>query len=129
MTNILFLAAGTSGRILPISKGKPKPLIQIKKKTILYRNFNWAFKSKLFKRYLVNTYFKPNLLKKEIRKIEKNLKIKVHISNEKKLLGTAGAIKKVQNKLGGLFFVIYSDNLLNFNLNKMLDYHLKKNLI
>jgi len=126
MINILFLAAGTSGRILEISKGKPKPLIQIKKKTILSRNFNWAFKSKLFKRYFVNTYFKSNLIKKEIRKIKMNLKIKVNISNEKKLLGTAGAVKKLQKKLGELFFVVYSDNLLNFDLNKMLDYHLSK---
>ena len=54
-----------------------------------------------------------------------NLKIKVNISNEK-LLGTAGAVKKLQKKLGELFFVIYSDNLLNFDLNKMLDYHFSK---
>ena len=55
-----------------------------------------------------------------------NLKFKVNISNEKKLLGTAGAVKKLQKKLGELFFVIYSDNLLNFDLNKMLDYHFSK---
>ena len=35
MANVLFLAAGKSSRILKISKGKPKPLIKIKK-TILY---------------------------------------------------------------------------------------------
>ena len=93
MINILFLAAGTSGRILEISKGKPKPLIQIKKKTILSRNFNWAFKSKLFKRYFINTYFKSNLIKKEIRKIKMNLKIKVNISNEKNYLGLLVQLK------------------------------------
>ena len=68
MINILFLAAGTSGRILEISKGKPKPLIQIKKKTILSRNFNWAFKSKLFKRYFINTYFKSKFNKERNKK-------------------------------------------------------------
>tara|TARA_Y100000768_G_scaffold383586_1_gene366025 strand:+ start:1807 stop:2556 length:750 start_codon:yes stop_codon:yes gene_type:complete len=126
MPNILFLAAGTSGRILKISKGKPKPLINIKRKTILFRNFNWVVKSKQFKKYYINSFFKPKLIKKEINKIEKKLSVKISINEEKKLLGTAGAIKNLQNKLGNLFFVVYSDNLLNFNLVKMLSYHLKK---
>lgn len=126
MPNILFLAAGTSGRILKISKGKPKPLINIKRKTILFRNFNWVVKSKQFKKYFINSFFKPELIKKEINKIEKKLSVKISINKEKKLLGTAGAIKKLQKKLGNLFFVVYSDNLLNFNLVKMLGYHQKK---
>ena len=94
MVNVLFLAAGTSGRILKISKGKPKPLIKIKKKSILYRNFNWVVKSKIFSKYFINSFFKPNEIKKEIIKIQKIHNIKIKISNEKKLLGTAGAIKK-----------------------------------
>ena len=129
MVNVLFLAAGTSGRILKISKGKPKPLIKIKKKSILYRNFNWVVKSKIFSKYFINSFFKPNEIKKEIIKIQKIHDIKIKISNEKKLLGTAGAIKKIQKNLGKLFFVIYSDNLLNFDLSKMVNYHIKKNLI
>ena len=36
------------------------------------------------------------------------------------------AIKKIQKNLGKLFFVIYSDNLLNFDLSKMVNYHIKK---
>lgn len=126
MVNVLFLAAGTSGRILKISKGKPKPLIKIKKKSILYRNFNWVVKSKIFSKYFINSFFKPNEIKKEIIKIQKTHDIKIKISNEKKLLGTAGAIKKIQKNLGKLFFVIYSDNLLNFDLSKMVNYHIKK---
>ncbi len=126
MPNVLFLAAGTSGRILKISKGKPKPLILIKRKSILYRNFNWAVKSNIFKKYFINTFFKPHEIKKEVKKIQISQKIKIKISHEKKLLGTAGAIKKIQKSLGKLFFVIYSDNLLNFNLQKMLNYHIKK---
>ena len=128
MVNVLFLAAGTSGRILKISKGKPKPLIKIKKKSILYRNFNWVVKSKIFSKYFINSFFKPNEIKKEIIKIQKIHDIKIKISNEKKLLGTAGAIKKIQKNLGKLFFVIYSDNLLNFDLSKMVNYHIKKKI-
>ena len=37
----ILLAAGTSGRILSISKGNPKPLIKIKKKTLIERNILW----------------------------------------------------------------------------------------
>ena len=58
--NVLFLAAGTSGRILKISKGKPKPLIKVKRRSILSRNFNWFNKSKLISRYFINAFFKNN---------------------------------------------------------------------
>ena len=37
----ILLAAGTSGRILSISRGNPKPLIKIKKKTLIERNILW----------------------------------------------------------------------------------------
>ncbi len=125
--NLLFLAAGTSGRILKISKGLPKPLIKIKNVSILERNIKWIIKYKFIKNYFINTYFKPHHIKKELKKIEKKFKIKIKVSNEKKLLGTAGAIKKIEKKLGKLFFVIYSDNLLNFDLQKMIKFHNKKN--
>ncbi len=124
--NILFLAAGTSGRILKISKGKPKPLIRVKRRSILSRNFNWFNKSKLISRYFINAFFKPNEIEKEIKKINIKYKISSKISYEKKLLGTAGAVKKLEKQLGDLFFVVYSDNLMNFDLNKMLTYHIKK---
>jgi NDP-sugar pyrophosphorylase family protein len=124
--NVLFLAAGTSGRILKISKGKPKPLIKVKGRSILSRNFNWFNKSKLISNYFINTFFKPKEIKNEIEKINTKYKISAKISYEKKLLGTAGAVKKLEKKLGDLFFVVYSDNLMNFDLNKMLVYHTKK---
>ena len=127
--NVLFLAAGTSGRILKISKGKPKPLIKVKRRSILSRNFNWFNKSKLISRYFINAFFKPSEIEKEIKKINIRYKISTKISYEKKLLGTAGAVKKLEKQLGDLFFVVYSDNLMNFDLNKMLTYHIKKNLI
>lgn len=126
MCSVLFLAAGKSNRILKISKGKPKPLIKVKRKSILSRNFNWFRKSKLISKYFANTFFKPEYIKNEINKINFKYKISTFVSHEKKLLGTAGAIKKLENKLGKLFFVCYSDNLLNFDLNKMMNYH-KKN--
>jgi len=124
--NLFFLAAGTSGRILKISKGMPKPLIKIKGVSILERNFRWAIKSRLISKYFINTYFKAKYIKKEVNKIENTYDLKVKLSNEKKILGTAGAVKKLENKLGKIFFVIYSDNLLNFNIAKMLKFHNNK---
>ena len=124
--NVLFLAAGTSGRILKISRGKPKPLIRVAKESILARNFNWVKKSNLMSKYFINTFFRPEDIKKEVKRINLKYQIYTQISHEKKLLGTAGAVKRLEKKLGNIFFIIYSDNLLNFNLNKMLDYHIQK---
>jgi NDP-sugar pyrophosphorylase family protein len=126
MVSVFFLAAGKSNRISKITKNKPKPLIKINGSSILSRNFNWFRKSKLTSKYFVNTFFKPGDIKNEINKINLKYKISTLISHEKKLLGTAGAVKKLENKLGKLFFVCYSDNLLNFDLEKMMKYHKKK---
>lgn len=46
----ILLAAGTSGRILSISGGKPKPLIKIKKKTLIERNI-FMVKNIWYQRY------------------------------------------------------------------------------
>lgn len=119
----VLLAAGTSGRILSVSKGKPKPLIKIKGKTILERNVLWLSRFGV-KNIWINLFFKPKLIINEIKKIDAN--IKFNFSKEKKLLGTAGAVKKIENKLGDNFLVIYSDNLLSFDLKNFINFHFKK---
>ena len=35
-------------------------------------------------------------------------------------MGTAGAVKKVENHLGNNFLVIYADNLLSFDIKKFI---------
>ena len=87
----ILLAAGTSGRILSISSGNPKPLIKIKKKTLIERNILWL-KTFGIKDITINLFFKPQLIINEVKKVNK--KVQIHFSLEKKLLGTAGAKKK-----------------------------------
>jgi mannose-1-phosphate guanylyltransferase len=45
--------------------------------------------------------------------------LKVHYSFEPELLGTAGAVKKVQEYFDGPFYVIYSDNFSQWNLSNL----------
>ena len=118
----ILLAAGTSGRILSISKGYPKPLIKIKNKTIIKRNILWLSKFGI-KDITINLFFKPQLIIDEVNKIKK--RIKFNFSFEKILLGTAGAVKKVENHLGNNFLVIYADNLLSFDIKKFINFHIK----
>ena len=119
----ILLAAGTSGRILSISKGNPKPLIKIKKKTLIERNILWL-KTFGIKDITINLFFKPQLIINEVKKFSKE--VQIHFSLEKKLLGTAGAVKKIQNQLGTNFLVIYSDNLLSFDIKEFINFHLEK---
>ena len=119
----ILLAAGTSGRILSISRGNPKPLIKIKKKTLIERNILWL-KTFGIKDITINLFFKPQLIINEVKKVSK--KVQIHFSLEKKLLGTAGAVKKIQNQLGTNFLVIYSDNLLSFDIKEFINFHLEK---
>jgi len=81
----ILLAAGANRRILSIYRSNPKPLIKIKKKTLIERNILWL-KTFGIKDITINLFFKPQLIINEVKKVSK--KVQIHFSLEKKLLGT-----------------------------------------
>ena len=79
----ILLAAGAGGRILSISRSNPKPLIKIKKKTLIERNILWL-KTFGIKDITINLFFKPQLIVNEVKKVSK--KVQIHFSLEKKVI-------------------------------------------
>ena len=55
-----------------------------------------------------------------------NFSININYIEENEPLGTAGALRFVPPK-SDLLLVVNGDILFDFNLNRMLDYHKKKN--
>tara|TARA_Y100000310_G_C20514132_1_gene730325 strand:- start:87 stop:800 length:714 start_codon:yes stop_codon:yes gene_type:complete len=58
-------------------------------------------------------------LKKELLK----LKLDVNIIEEKKLMGTAGALNLIRGKINKTFFLIFINIKFDFNLNEMVELH------
>ena len=118
----LIQVGGKGTRVKSITKGNPKALIKLNKKTILDHQL------KVIKKYSKKKIIILNNIK--YKNIETHLKrkknIKFSIINEKKPLGTAGSLFKLKNSKQKLFALIYGDLIFDFNFNELKKFHLKK---
>ncbi|SFR99053.1 nucleotidyltransferase family protein [Anaeromicropila populeti] len=121
----IILAAGLGTRLYPLTKEKPKCLMEVKGKPLL----QWWFE--LFEKYkvdevLVNTHYLSGQVESFIKQYKGNVKISTTF--EEKLLGSAGTIREninyVENEED--FYIVNADNITNINLEKMLAYHKEK---
>lgn len=121
MPKALVLAAGNSTRIYPISKGRPKPLLEVGGDAIIARNLRWLA-SEGVEDVFVNLHYRPE----EIRAFVDDgsrFGLRVTYSLEPDILGTAGAAKKLSQYLADRFLVVYGDNLLDTSLESLLAAH------
>ena len=119
----MILAAGRGRRLSPLTDKLPKPMIDINGKPIIY------YQLKLLKKYnikevVINLNYMPWKIKNYLG--SKKFGIRIRYSYEKKLLGTAGAVKKVEKIFDADFFVVYGDIITDMNLIKAYGFH-KKN--
>lgn len=117
----LVLAAGKSTRIAPISKGKPKPLLEIHGKSILKRNLTWL-SSYGVRDVWINLHYRPEEIINHIGD-GSEFDLRVQYIFEPKILGTAGAVKHLQKEWSDTFLVVYGDNILNFSLDQFRLFH------
>ena len=113
----LVLAAGISTRIAPVSKGLPKPLLEVAGLSVLKRNLAWLARAN-FSDIWINLHYRPDQIQKHLEDHPN-----IHYVYEPKILGTAGAVKNLQSEVDGTFLIIYGDNLFDFSLESFLAFH------
>ena len=120
----LVLAAGKSTRISSVAGDAPKPLLKLNGVPVLVYNLK-LLKAHGVKHAWINLHYQGSLIKDEIGDGGK-WGIGVQYSEEKELLGTAGAVKKLEKEFkDGTFFVLYGDNLTNCDLTSLVIEHKK----
>jgi mannose-1-phosphate guanylyltransferase len=121
MPQVLLLAAGKSTRIHPVSKGRPKPLLEVGGDAIIARNLRWLAHEGV-RDIVINLHYRPD----EIRDFVgdgSRFGVKVAYSHEPTILGTAGAAKELSAHWKGRFIVVYGDNLLGTDLSRLVGDH------
>jgi mannose-1-phosphate guanylyltransferase/phosphomannomutase len=117
------LAAGVGTRLRPLTNDIPKPMIPILGKPALHYTIELLRKND-FDEIFVNLHYRPQAI---MRYFKDNPEyIPLNFSLEKKIMGTAGAIKKKENFLKETFVVMSGDGLTDINLKKAIEFHRKK---
>lgn len=123
-TDVLILAGGRGSRIKTITDKIPKPLIKFNNRPLLDFILQHVSKYNFNKIFILAGYKSKKIFKRYHNKFYNF--IKINCFNEKKRLGTWGAIYKIKNKIKKKFIVVNGDTIFNSKLEKFLRFNLKK---
>ena len=117
-----ILAAGLGTRLRSLGLDTPKVMIPIGGKPLLEHHIE-LFKRQGIGEFIVNLHYLPKKITDYFGDGRK-LGVKITYSNEPHLLGTAGAVKKMEDELrDGTFIVFYGDNLVRLEFGPLLEFH------
>lgn len=141
----IILAAGKGERLRGIIDKIPKPMVGIEGKPILEHNIEWI-RDYGIRDVSINLHYLPDVIKDYFKDGSK-WGVKITYSYEPELFGTAGAVRKITEECWRLrvndyswfdpgdnrkriadtsFLVIYGDNLFEYNLREITNFHKKK---
>jgi len=125
---LIILAGGYGTRLTEETRIKPKPLVKIGNKPIIWHLM------KIYSYYGINDFivclgYKGSLLKQELNRIKENWKI-TYVDTGLKTM-TGGRIKRVKKYLNNdpYFCLSYGDGLCDVNIKKLINFHIKNNKI
>ncbi|HVM60100.1 MAG TPA: NDP-sugar synthase [Verrucomicrobiae bacterium] len=117
-----ILAAGLGTRLRSLGLDVPKVMVPIGGKPLLEHHLE-LFKSQGIREFIVNVHYMPEKITGYFGDGSK-FGVSITYSPEPELLGTAGAIKKMESELrGGTFIVFYGDNLVRIEFAPVLEFH------
>ena len=102
----LILCAGYGKRLLPLTLKKPKPLLELKHKTLLEKCINLIAKLNV-KKIIINTFYMEEQIFEFVKK--KNFSIDIEIIRDgKKILNTGGGILNMIQKSSDKDFLVFN---------------------
>ena len=121
-SNIAVIMAGGRGkRLKPLTNNIPKPMLKVGNKPILLTIIE-KFKDNGYKKIILCVNYKSEIIKNFFGNGNK-FGVEIEYVNEKKRMGTAGALSLLKKKLLEPFFVMNGDLLTNLDFEKLLDFH------
>ena len=119
---VVIMAGGLGTRLEPFTKVLPKPLIPIDGKPIIDHIME-SFKNSGSNTFYITLNYKSKILKSYFEELKH--KYKIFFLEEKKPLGTAGALFLLKNRIAKNFFVTNSDIILNTDYIDLYNFHIE----
>jgi NDP-sugar pyrophosphorylase family protein len=113
----MVLAAGLGTRLRPLTEDKPKCLIPLAGRPLIDWTLHWLHSCGVTE-CVMNLHYLPDKVRHFVGDGSR-YSLRVHYSYESELLGTAGAVKKVAEFFNEPFYVIYSDNFSQWDIQKL----------
>jgi len=120
----IILCAGEGTRLRPLTLDRPKPMLLIGEKPLLEHLILWL-RGHGITRMAMNLHHKPHTVL-EYFGDGARWGVEITYSLEDSILGTAGAVKKLQSYVDGTFAVVYGDLLTNLDITSLARYHRAK---
>jgi len=114
----MILAAGFGKRLNPVTLNCPKPLLKIRKETLLSNTIHFLEESGV-KEAIINVHYLSDQIIEYVKKKKFNLKITI-INEKEKILDTGGGILNALKYFNESFVCINPDTIWNLNYLKEL---------
>ncbi|MEL9939712.1 MAG: sugar phosphate nucleotidyltransferase [Ignisphaera sp.] len=108
----IVLAAGEGKRLRPLTETRPKALVPVAGKPVIYYSLDLLARLGVKEIYVVVSYMKE-LVVESVKKIANELLIDVKFVDQENTLGTGHAVKKVVEKALDDAVIVYGDLYLN----------------
>ncbi len=119
----MLFAAGLGTRLYPITKEKPKALVEVNGQTLLERNLRYL-QTFGIEEVVVNIHHFADLMKEEINRLNQILEVQIQVSDESdELLETGGGLMKARDFFENDFLVMNVDILTDMNLTPFIEFH------
>jgi NDP-sugar pyrophosphorylase family protein len=117
-----ILAAGLGTRLRSLGLDLPKVMVPVGDKPLLEHHLE-LFKRQGIRDLIVNLHYLPEKITGYFGDGSR-CGVKITYSREPELLGTAGAVKKMERELlDGTFLVFYGDNLVRVEFAPLVEFH------
>jgi NDP-sugar pyrophosphorylase family protein len=117
----MILAAGVGSRLDPLTRNLPKPLVPIVNKPVMEHIVELLAKHD-FTQIMVNLHYHGEQIQEYFGDGSK-WGVELHYSQEDRLWGDAGSVKRCEEFFDEAFLVIGGDDLSDFDLRRLVKYH------
>lgn len=121
----MALAAGKGTRLFPLTGETPKPMAPVVDTPIIEHIFG-LLASHGIEEVHVNVHYLADALLKAYGEESRVNGMRVYLSREPELLGTAGGVKRLADRFDDTFVVVSGDALTDVDLGELVEFHREK---
>ena len=122
--SVILMAGGLGKRLRPLTDDVPKPMLKLGGRPILESLIN-SFKDRGFSNFYISLNYKGEVIKEHFGD-GRSMGVNISYLEEKKKMGTAGALSLMKEEQNLPFIVTNGDILTGVNFENLLEYHITR---